>query len=80
MPSINCRDEHGTLNCGACCQRIGRVPVPGFSRDRHGQPCPEYDPLTKACRIYDTRPAICRDFMPGSEGCLVELRIAGVIR
>ena len=31
--------------------------------------CLWYDGATKRCRHYDERPYICREFMPGSEGC-----------
>lgn len=33
-------------------------------------PCFWFDPETYRCRHYEHRPAICRDFEPGSEGCL----------
>lgn len=33
-------------------------------------PCSWLDPVTLKCRHYDLRPAICRDFEMGGDGCL----------
>lgn len=35
-----------------------------------GSPYVWYDVETKRCRHYEHRPEICRDFKPGSAGCL----------
>lgn len=50
--------------------RHGSDPKPG--------PCPMYDRATKSCIVYTHRPARCRDFEPGSIGCLNDRRKAGI--
>ncbi|GGD24237.1 YkgJ family cysteine cluster protein [Sinisalibacter lacisalsi] len=32
-------------------------------RDWHPDACPALDPVTRACRVYDARPMICRSFL-----------------
>ena len=44
--------------CGLCCQHISHV-LPEFDTDGTGVCC-HYDPETKLCRIYESRPLICR--------------------
>lgn len=39
------------------------------SRPKGERPCIWFDPATRACRHYDDRPNICRDFAMGSDGC-----------
>jgi Fe-S-cluster containining protein len=34
-----------------------------------GQPCHWLDLKTMACKHYEHRPLVCREFEPGSEGC-----------
>lgn len=69
LPVIQCLSDIGLGVCGACCMIVGRPPFPGYSRDRAGQPCTEFDTTTKLCRIYETRPEECRAFEPGSVQC-----------
>jgi uncharacterized protein len=44
-----------------------------LSADPSGTPCAWYDADADRCRHYDWRPAICRQFTPGSDEC-VKLR------
>ena len=74
-PSItgeNCR------RCGACC--IYEVCEP--STDDESCLCLKGKVgLHTTCTVYRTRPGICRDYMPGSRGCLESrkaLKIGGL--
>jgi len=70
--------------CGACCQFIffGSIDADaqrwfllhGF-KIIEGQavldaPCSQYDEETKKCKIYESRPAICRNTEPGDQICM----------
>lgn len=43
--------------------------VAALDRDPSGTPCAWLDPATRRCRHYEWRPAACRDWVPGGEGC-----------
>ncbi len=43
---------HTCIQCGACCETIPLLLT--------GKPCEHYDPDTHLCKIYETRPDICR--------------------
>ena len=47
--------------------------VLNLDRDPSGTPCAWFDEAAGACRHYDWRPAVCRQFLPGSDEC-VKLR------
>ena len=38
-------------------------------RSESGKPCYFYDEIGHACRIYQCRPKICRQFGPGGKAC-----------
>lgn len=44
--------------------------VLNLTADPSGSPCAWYDADADRCRHYDWRPAICRRFEPGGEGCV----------
>ena len=37
--------------------------------DQSGRPCAWLDPVAKRCRHYAHRPTVCREWVPGAEGC-----------
>jgi len=45
--------------CGRCCQKIGNSDLTRWL-DRGDGTCRNFDETTKRCRIYDTRPLVCR--------------------
>lgn len=48
--------------CGACCRALGRGMLVGdvAALDSGDGVCRHLDRETNACRIYDTRPGVCR--------------------
>jgi len=46
-------------SCGLCCQHIAKVPELKEFNLGNGT-CKYYDALNKSCKIYETRPDICR--------------------
>lgn len=51
---------------------LAQEALDGAIQERGDQelPCLWLDPVTKACRNYEHRPSICREFELGSESCL----------
>lgn len=49
-----------------------KVPNTGFRIDAYmiGN-CKAFDPTTKRCRIYESRPKVCADFKVGDPDCLI---------
>lgn len=51
-------------SCGACCARVLGRAFPVLKAmgavENPGDPCANYDPSTKLCKIYETRPTVCR--------------------
>jgi Fe-S-cluster containining protein len=52
--------------CGLCC--IGFVPE-GFQFVLKTHTCIQYDPESRTCKIYATRPEVCRNFACGGPDC-----------
>ena len=60
------------LQCGMCCNGVlfadvrpepgDHSPLFNGKRARVAQPCPAFDPATRACAIYAERPVRCRKF------------------
>jgi Fe-S-cluster containining protein len=78
-------------NCNACCCRLevilmgdDDVPRAFTVTDRWGGEvmarlddgwCAALDRDTLRCRIYERRPAVCREFPVGGDDCLTERRL-----
>lgn len=45
--------------CGKCCQRVDKSSQTAWL-DRGDGTCENFDELTKLCKIYESRPLICR--------------------
>jgi len=43
----------------------------GLKREENRMPCYWYDTTTKKCKHYDHRPWVCKNFIVGSESCLL---------
>ena len=57
------------IACGACCRNLGHAPLYA-SLDRGDGICCHFDISTNLCRIYESRPKICRvtDMFKAFEG------------
>ena len=45
--------------CGECCRRVNKSELTAFL-DRGDGTCRHFDELSKLCKIYETRPLVCR--------------------
>lgn len=45
--------------CGKCCQRVGDSELTAWL-DRGDSVCRNFDEATRLCRIYESRPLVCR--------------------
>lgn len=50
--------KYPCTKCGRCCEKAGLIP--GFPLPTHDLVCSAYDPKTKKCTQYETRPLVCR--------------------
>ena len=53
------RSAFPCTQCGACCRHVDLAEETRFL-DRGDGTCQHYDGVTSACRIYSSRPEICR--------------------